>query len=237
MAVTIELFLKKVEEIRASNPKRREPGDGSDGYCDCIGLIIGAIRRCGLKWSGIHGSNWAARKEAVNLRPITNASQLELGDVVLKGCSPGVSGYALPTRYKKGGQYYTGDLVDYYHAGVVTSVNPLRITHMSTKMKVDTQLGKWNYAMRAKPLVNAGAYNNAPVQEPVQEPAKEDPTSTVKSAVVNGTKVALRAQPNTGAQVLVRVDKGERVQVLGDTWTKVTYQGKTGYMMSKFLKI
>jgi len=25
-------------------------------------------------------------------------------------------------------------------------------------MTVDTKLGKWNYAMRAKPLVNAGAY-------------------------------------------------------------------------------
>ena len=67
MAVTIQMFLNKVAVIKALNPARREPGDGSNGYCDCIGLIIGAIRRCGLKWTGIHGSNWAARKEAVNL--------------------------------------------------------------------------------------------------------------------------------------------------------------------------
>lgn len=63
----------------------------------------------------------------------------------------------------------------------------------------------------------------------------ETPTSNVGSAVVNAVKVALRSGPSTNDSVLVRVDKGERVQVLGESWTKVTYQGKTGYMMSKFL--
>lgn len=65
--------------------------------------------------------------------------------------------------------------------------------------------------------------------------AVETPNSNVGSAVVNAVKVALRSGPSTNDKVLVRVDKGERVQVLGDSWTKVTYQGKTGYMMSKFL--
>ena len=59
--------------------------------------------------------------------------------------------------------------------------------------------------------------------------------SNVKSAVVNDVKVALRSGPSTNDNVLVRVNKGERVQVLGESWTKVTYQGKTGYMMTKFL--
>lgn len=234
MAVTILLFLSKVEEIRKSNPKRREPGDGSDGYCDCIGLVIGAIRRCGLKWTGIHGSNWAARNEGVNFRAISNANQLELGDVVLKGRAPGSAKYALPARYKKGGAAYNGDLTDYYHAGVVTSVNPLKITHMSSKMTIDTKLGSWNYAMRAKALVEAGAYaDTQPAPAPATEPKKEE--NQVGSAVVNATKVALRSSPSTSASVLVRVDKGQRVQVLGESWTKVTYQGKTGYMMTKFL--
>ena len=57
----------------------------------------------------------------------------------------------------------------------------------------------------------------------------------VGSAVVNAVKVALRSGPSTNDSILTRVDKGERVQVLGDSWTKVTYQGKTGYMMTKFL--
>ena len=64
----------------------------------------------------------------------------------------------------------------------------------------------------------------------------ETPT-TVGSAVVNAVRVALRSAPSTTAQILTRVDKGERVQVIGEDWTKVTYQGKTGYMMSKFLNM
>ena len=67
--------------------------------------------------------------------------------------------------------------------------------------------------------------------------SNETPTSQVGSAVVNAVRVALRSGPSTNNSILVRVDKGERVQVLGDSWTKVTYQGKTGYMMTKFLNI
>lgn len=65
----------------------------------------------------------------------------------------------------------------------------------------------------------------------------ETPNSQVGSAVVNAVRVALRSGPSTNDSIIVRVDKGERVQVLGDSWTKVTYQGKTGYMMTKFLNI
>lgn len=60
----------------------------------------------------------------------------------------------------------------------------------------------------------------------------------VGSAVVNDKKVALRQYPSTNATILTRVEQGQRVQVLSDnTWTKVSYQGKTGYMMTKFLNI
>ena len=59
--------------------------------------------------------------------------------------------------------------------------------------------------------------------------------SMVGSAVVNDVKVALRAGPSKKDAVLLRVNKGERVQVLSESWTKVSYQGKTGYMMTKFL--
>ena len=69
----------------------------------------------------------------------------------------------------------------------------------------------------------------------VEYTVTETPNSTVGSAMVNAVRVALRSGPSTNDAVLMRVDKGERVQVLGDIWTKVTYQGKTGYMMTKFL--
>ena len=69
---------------------------------------------------------------------------------------------------------------------------------------------------------------------PVEE--KEIPVN-IGSAVVNDTKVALRSAPSTNASILTRVDKGQRVQVIEGEWTRVTYQGKTGYMMTKFLDI
>ena len=63
----------------------------------------------------------------------------------------------------------------------------------------------------------------------------EEPSISISSAVVNDTKVALRSAPSTNATVLTRVDKGQRVQVLSNEWTRVSYNGKTGYMMTKFL--
>ena len=236
MAVTIQLFLSKVQVIKALNPKRREPGDGSDGYCDCIGLIIGAIRRCGLKWTGIHGSNWAARKEAVKLRPIKSPTDCELGDVVLKGCAPGTKGYALPARYRQGGQYYNGDLTDYYHAGVVTSLNPFQITHMSTRITVDTKLGKWNYAMRAKPLVNAGAYNSSSSSTPVNNPATGE---QAKVTAPTGKTVNLRRSPSLAGVLITRIPIGTIVNIIqpGEEWCKIVYGAKTGYMMAKFLEV
>lgn len=68
-------------------------------------------------------------------------------------------------------------------------------------------------------------------------PAKETPSGVVGTAVVNATKVALRSAPSTSGSILTRVDQGERVQILDNEWTRVTYQGKTGYMMTKFLNI
>lgn len=76
MTALLKKFLEKALQLFNSNPKRREPGDGSDGYCDCIGYLIGSLRRTGLKWTGIHGSNWAARKEAVNLHPVKSIADL-----------------------------------------------------------------------------------------------------------------------------------------------------------------
>lgn len=236
MTALLQKFIDKVLYIKSLNPKRREPGDGSDGYCDCIGLVIGAIRRCGLKWTGIHGSNWAARKEAVNLRPVKSISDLELGDVVLKGCQPSTKGYALPARYKKGGQYYNGDLTDYYHAGVVTKLNPLNITHMSSKMTVDTKLGKWNYAMRAKPLVNAGAYvtESTPTINPT--PASG---SQAKVTAPSGGTVNMRRTPTLKGALMTRIPLGTIVNIIqpGEEWCKISYGAKTGYMMAQFLEI
>ena len=227
----IKLFISKILEIFNSNPKRREPGDGSDGYCDCIGLIIGAIRRMGLKWTGIHGSNWAARKEVEKLEKINSVNDLSVGDLVLKGCDQNTKGWALPSRYRKGGKYYNGDLTDYYHAGSVESVNPLRIRHMSSKMTIDTKLGKWNYHGKLTILVKAaGGVTPTPV-----------PTSGSQAYVVaqSGSTVNLRKTPSLKGALIMRIPLGTIVNIIspGEEWCKITYGSKTGYMMAQFLDI
>jgi len=46
---------------------------------------------------------------------------------------------------------------------------------------------------------------------PAPTPAPTPPIPEVGSAVVNDTRVALRAAPSTNASILTRVDKGQRV--------------------------
>lgn len=236
MTTLLQKFLNKALQLYNSNPKRREPGDCSDGYCDCIGYLIGTLRQIGLKWTGIHGSNWAARKEAVNLHPVKSVADLEVGDMVLKACEPGTSGYSLPSRYKKGGTYYNGDLKDYYHAGLVYSVNPLQIRHMSSKMTTDTKIGKWNYAAKLKQLVNAGAYKEDPAAEPVIPPSSG---TQAKLVAPSGKTVNLRKTPSLRGALIDRIPLGTVIEVTqpGEEWCKVKWGKKTGYMMAKFLEI
>lgn len=236
MTTLLQKFLNKALQLFNSNPKRREPGDGSDGYCDCIGYLIGSLRRTGLKWTGIHGSNWAARKEAVDLHPVKSVADLQVGDMVLKACEPGTKGYALPSRYKKGGAYYNGDLKDYYHAGLVYSLNPLQIRHMSSKMTIDTKIGKWNYAAKLKPLVNAGAY-----KEETTPATPEIPSSGTQARVTapSGSTVNMRKTPSLRGALIMRIKLGEIVEIKepGEEWCKIKYQKKVGYMMAKFLEV
>ena len=58
-------------------------------------------------------------------------------------------------------------------------------------------------------------------------------------AIVTGKRVALRSAPTTQASVLTRVDTGKKVKLEDpppSEWDYVSYQGKKGWMMKKFLK-
>lgn len=81
---------------------------------DCIGSIYAIIKAHGGQ-SDLVGSNWFARHEIRNLRPLTDRSQLYDGCAVLKTLLPGEPGYNLPERYKS-----DPDLTDYNHIGLGT---------------------------------------------------------------------------------------------------------------------
>lgn len=223
--IAVAEFLSRVEEIAAEEPSYRHGGYGQDGTCDCIGIIIGAIRRCGGEWRGLHGSNYAARREiAGGLSPITGTADLSTGDVVFKAWEPGTGGYDLPDRYEHGGAYYNGDLMDYYHVGVVVSVYPLRIRHMTTpRPKMDTSIGKWAYHGKLKKI----GYTESGGQQ----------METYQAKVIGGG-LNLRKDTSSASVRITQIPEGSIVSVLeerGD-WCRVNYAGLEGFVMAKFLE-
>lgn len=200
--------------------------DGSgNGGCDCIGLVIGAIRLVGGKWPWTHGTNYAARNRMQGFRKISSAKELKLHELVYKGKQPGESGYALPDKYKT-----SGDLTDYYHVGVVTSLNPLKITHCTSVeggIKVDTSLGKWGYAGWL---------------DQVEKESKNDDgggNKEVGQYKITGGNLMLRKGPGTKYQVLKIMPNGAILTATeeeADGWIRVDYEGTLGYCMAKYLE-
>ena len=227
MSATLSSFLAAVDAIQAEAPTYRLGGKAADGTCDCIGLIIGSLNRCGVKWPGIHGSNWSARNAMAWLLPVSDASDLTVGDIVYKARRPGETGYSLPERYAA-----DPDRNDYYHVGVVRSVSPLRIVHCTSPGGVvtDTKLGKWAYRGGLSLIGEADDAGNGVA-------GMETATVTAES----GSTVNLRKTP--GGDLADRVPVGSTVQVIqvtgepGSQWAQVDYQGETGWMNVAFLRM
>lgn len=247
----VVIFIAMIMKLKSLNLAYKQPGIGDDGTCDCIGMIIGAFKRMGLKWIGIHGSNYAARYDIENLQPIRSIEDLQEGDIVFKACEQGSTKHKwdLPKRYHKGGAYYNGDLRDYYHVGVVTQINPLKIaplniTHMtSPKMRVDTKLDQnknsvWGYYGKSKTLLKAAGKVIKP-STPISEPIP----STGSEAIVvanSGNSVFLRQYPSKNCRTWERVPVGTKVTIVepGEVWAKVNCGKRKGwYMMAEFLDI
>lgn len=217
-SISLDAFLTQLDLIAASSPSYRLGGDGSDGTCDCIGLIIGAIKRSGGTWPGIHGSNYAARNAVSGLQPIASADALSVGEVVFKSREPGVSGYALPSRYAD-----HPDPLDYYHVGIVRSTAPLRILHCTTPgIVTDTKLGKWRHH----------GWLNCISQKGEEAPMKAT-TATVTAQ--QGSTVNLRESPGGG--LLARIPVGAVVTVAAQEngWAQVTHGDHTGWMKADYL--
>lgn len=189
--------------------------DGSDGLCDCIGLIIGAWRLGGNKWPWTHGSNYTARHLT---RGLAHDQPLRLGDLVFKAREPGEAGYDLPSRYSGG-----MDTRDYYHVGCVTQLDPLRITHCTTVpggIQQDSTRGKWRWSGQFSKLT---------------EEATMEKQMIVQAA--NGGKVRLRSGPGRTYSIITELPTGERVTRLSqsDGWSYVAAGDRSGYIMDEFL--
>ena len=226
--ITLDKFLSCVRENAARVREYESGGDGSNGKCDCIGLIIGSLALAGFRWPGVHGSNWAARNAMSTFGNILDAGDMFLGEIVYKARVPGEAKYALPSRYDN-----SGDLRDYYHVGVVTGIDPLEITHCTSVpggIQRDSKMGNWRYGGKLK-YVNYDEGGNS--MEPIYQ---------AKVYADNEYPVKMREQASTKAEVLAKIPQGTIVDVLGivgsdeGDWGFILYGGQTGYMMDKFLR-
>ncbi len=245
--ISVSSFLAAAEQIAAENPSYRIGGTGTDGTCDCIGLIVGAIRRAGGKWTGSKGSNYAARNEMISLLPIGSAADLAVGEAVYKAHEPGDPGYDAETiqnRYAS-----SPDKRDYYHIGIVASVHPLRIRHMTTPtVKMDTSLGKWRFHGWLKKISREGSEDATSTQTSIgQSQADGGVTNTtggnepMKTVFIYGgnadAPVNMRTSGSLQSPILCKIPQNTPVELLndGDRWCRISYDGKIGYVQSDFV--
>ena len=233
--ITTEMLIAKVEEIAAEDPSYRIGGTGTDGTCDCIGLIVGAIRRAGGQWTGTKGTNYATRHEMVSLRPIAGNADLAVGEVVYKAREPGEPGYDEETVRKRYAD--SPDQRDYYHIGIVESVRPLRIRHMTTpRARMDTELGKWKYHGELKKVRIS---SDGPAVE--TDPHPEGGETAMETAVIYGGNIGLpvnlRSSGFMQSPILCTIPQRTRVELLeyGERWCRVDYRGRKGAVQTVFV--
>lgn len=230
-------FSYEVEDIALTVTGYQEGKSGQNGLCDCIGLIMGAMNRLSRISYPIHSTNYFARKQTDNLRVLKSGETLQVGQILYKANSDQSD---LNDRYKHGGTYYAnGDLNNYYHVGVITSLSPLEITHCTqdgsiSGIKRDSSTKGWTHVGEVKGVDYAADTNVGSKEEATM-------SKTAYVSVPAGTTTAnLRKRPNKKADLVKRITKGTVVEVLeqADGWSKIQDPtGDRGYMMSEFLKI
>lgn len=242
MPTTRAKFVERCEDIVKAQPKY-VLGQSTTKECDCIGMVKYGLRKNGVTLTTT-GTNWTIRNQVNNIRKITSVSVLRVGDVVFKARNPGDSGYNLPAKYKKGNSAYNGDLTDYCHIGVVKSVKPLKIIHMTgPTAKTDTSIGKWKVAADLnKNYISDAGSDTSTVQPTPTQPVEPTPVVTTEQARVyapSGRYVKMRKEPSSKCNVYDEIVIGATVTVVahGYEWTKVNYGHRKGwYMMTKFLQ-
>lgn len=227
--ISAEQFTRGVMSIYEEDPEYRTGGDGSDGTCDCIGMIRGALEREGAtEVKGMNGTNYAARHTIIGLQKLKKESQLAVGDIVMKTRGKDDKSMRLPDQYRKGGNDYskTWGETNFTHIGTVVQVNPIRICHMtSPKAKIDSSISGWTY------------FGKLPwIAEEAEETQTQEHWATVYAA--NGKPVKMRDKPSTLCRLYWEVPSGSQVilKEMGETWSSIIWAGQSGWMMTEYLR-
>lgn len=95
----------------------------------------------------------------------------------------------------------------------------------------------WDYWGQCELIQEGSAPAPAPQPTPAPTPAPA-PSSEAYKVKTNGSPLALRVAPNAKATLLAWMPNGSKVKVNGTSgsWSHTTYNGKTGWAYSKWLK-
>lgn len=97
----------------------------------------------------------------------------------------------------------------------------------------------WDYWGQCELIQEGSAPAPAPAPQPAPAPTPAPaPSSEAYKVKTNGSPLALRVAPNTKATLLAWMPNGSKVKVNGTSgsWSHTTYNGKTGWAYSKWLK-
>ena len=173
---------------------------------DCSGLFSWAFKQLGGYM--YHGSDTMFKKYTTANGTLKSGKRTDSGELI-----PGTAVFV-----------YKADEKKYSHVGLFIGdgyvIEAASTSFGVVKTKVSNT--KWTHWGELKDVSYGG---DVPVPEGY--------------AVVTGVRVALRAEPSTKATVITRVDTGKQVKLEEPPpceWDYVSYQGKTGWMMKKFLK-
>lgn len=228
--IGVNRFVQKVQEIAERRITYRTGGVGKDGTCDCIGLVMGAMYELGRKKYDMHSTNYFARYQTLELKK-ANEKELFVGQLLYRART---NQDRLNARYLPGGRYYTGDLLDYYHVGVVTKVKPLEIIECTeygsvSGIVINTSFGNWHYGGKLR-FVDYDDMGGLYV------PGKEVFEVLYEARVIT-QEDPLTLRATAGGRKVGEIPKGETVEVLAEgEWALVRYGEKRGYVSSKYLE-
>ena len=219
-------------------------GAADYGRVDCSGAFVWSYKQRGC--TIYHGSNRIARKEVLELYPIKNA-QIIPGMVAFKARTStplNINGYSLPDSYKKGGAHYNGDLLDYYHIGLVDETGKYVYNAQSEStgfVRSDISKGGWSHVGLLLQVDYAKKKTETPTTD-IQKEIQSDvnPIGTGIVIASTGNYVKMRRSPNTNESLYWNIPINSSVDILSKSendWTKIRYNGREGYMMSKYLNV
>ena len=218
--ITVKQLIDGLYNIRIEKPTYKVGHDGSDGSCDGIGLIRGALFRGGAtRIKDMKEPNQFARKTALYLRKVDSVKD---GDILLKTISADDNSMPLPSKYRVGGIDYNGDLNNYVDVAIVLHSSPIEIMQMTKDgIKHTDSLDEWDYVCELPYILEEGE-------------------KVMSSAMIStdGKSVKMYAKPSFSCNEFVDIPN-ESIILVNDrrtTWSNVSFGDKSGFVLTKFLK-